>query len=131
MATSHITYGIGLMMAICSCGPLQAQDTDHGSAAPPHWTQLTDSVGQAIGLRQDQQAGWHERNAKWNKQYEALGNDAEHKNKHDYITLHSAREFDLKGFLTGGQYDKWQQLSRRSPHLEHGNPKGTNMPSDR
>lgn len=108
---------------------VQAQAKPDQEVPPPHWMQLTDSVGHAIGLREDQAQGWKDRNDRWNKKYTELGKDPEH--QPTYIKLHSAREFDLKGFLTGGQYDKWQQLSRRSPRLERGNPLGTNMPSDR
>ena len=86
-------------------------------------------MGHVIGLREDQQEGWKQRNESWNKQYEALGDEPE--SKPDYIKLHSAREFDLKGFLTGGQYDKWEELNHRSRRLFPNNPPGTNRPPDR
>lgn len=121
-------YALSLVAGLVIATGLQAQDKPTPEV-PPHWTQMTDSVGRVIGLREDQQQGWKERNDRWTKKYEALGKDPEH--KPTYIKLHSAREFDLKGFLTGGQYDKWKELNKRSPHLEHGNPPGTNMPPDR
>ena len=120
---------------LCAClismwSTLSAQDTlktpEH---TPPHWVAMNDSVGQVIGLRDDQQEGWHNRNARWTSKYKELGKDPEH--HPTYIRLHNAREFDLKGFLTGGQYDKWKELNKRSPRLEDNNPPGTNMPSDR
>lgn len=118
---------IGMLVLLSA--NLQAQDKPRHEVPPPHWMQLTDSVGRVVGLQEDQVKGWQERNERWNRKYEALGKDPEH--KPTYIKLHSAREFDLKGFLTGGQYDKWQQLNKRSPRLEVPNPPGTNMPSDR
>lgn len=90
---------------------------------------MSDSAGRVIGLREDQEQVWRERGARWEGKYEALGKDPEH--DPTYIKLHSAREFDLKGFLTRGQYDTWRQLNKRSPRLEHHNPPGTNMPPDR
>lgn len=90
---------------------------------------MSDSAGQVIGLREDQKKDWREKGTRWESKYEALGKDAEH--HPTYIKLHSAREFDLKGFLTGGQYDKWKELNKHSPRLEDNNPPGTNMPSDR
>lgn len=108
---------------------LFAQDTLPDPGAPPRWTELTDSVGRVIGLRQDQQAGWELLNAKWNERYKALGEQPEH--KPTYIKLHSAREFDLKGFLTGGQYDRWEELNHRSMRMFPDNPPGTNMPPDK
>ncbi|MGV9011615.1 MAG: hypothetical protein ACOH13_03375 [Flavobacteriales bacterium] len=127
MKTTTWLLCAGLLAASAS---VNAQDTSKTSMdAPPRWTALTDSVGQVIGLRQDQQEGWKTRNESWNSKYQALG---EHPENHPtYIKLHSAREFDLKGFLTGGQYDKWKELNKRSPRLEPNNPPGTNMPSDR
>lgn len=116
----------GLMLAGTG---VQAQEAKGRAKAPPQWMQLTDSVGHVIGLREDQQQGWKDRNAKWNAQYSALGEHPE--GRASYIKLHSAREFDLKGFLTGGQYDKWKELSKRSPRVESNNPPGTNMPSTR
>ncbi len=93
------------------------------------WISVTDSVGRAIGMNEDQVASWRERNGHWQYKYHALGKDPEH--HPGYITLHNARELDLKGFLTGGQYDKWRWMNKRSPRLEQGNPPGTNMPPDR
>lgn len=107
-----------------------AQDTPRSaSEKPPHWVAMTDSAGQVIGLREDQEQGWKERSQNWNTKYEALGKNPE--SHPTYIKLQNAREFDLKGFLTGGQYDKWRQLNKRSPRLEDNNPPGTDMPSDR
>ena len=118
-----------LLMGLLASSHLKAQDTAHAAEAPPHWIALTDSVGRVIGLREDQQAGWKERNDRWNKQYEALGSEPEH--QATYIKLHSAREFDLKRFLSFGQYDKWEELNSRSGRMFPNNPPGTNMPPDR
>lgn len=110
-------------------GELVAQDSLREPATPPHWEQLSDSAGHVVGLREDQAAGWRQRNEKWNKEYEALGKDPE--KKPEYIKLHSAREFDLKRFLSGDQYDRWRELNHRSWKLFPANPPGTNMPPDR
>lgn len=124
---------ISIFLFACLFGmwsTLSAQDTTRSSdAVPPHWVTMSDSAGHAIGLTEDQKQGWHERSTRWDSKYEALGKDPEH--HPTYIKLHSAREFDLKGFLTGGQYDKWEQLNKRSPRLEDNNPPGTNMPPQR
>lgn len=127
MKRAAILLYAGLMVA----GPsVNAQDTVRSTVeAPPHWTVLSDSIGQVIGLREDQEQGWSERNERWNSKYEALGKEPE--SHPTYIKLHSAREFDLKGFLTGRQYDKWKELNKRSPRIEDNNPPGTNMPPDR
>lgn len=125
MKTHVALFVVALMLA---CHGLFAQDK-MPTYIPPRWIQLTDSIGQVIGLREDQLQGWRKLNDKWSQQYGLLG---EHPTaKPTYIKLHGAREFDLKGFLTGGQYDKWEQLNKRSPRLEGGNPPGTDMPSDR
>ena len=120
---------------LCAClitiwSTLSAQEVDRTSdAKPPHWVTMNDSTAHAVGLREDQKQSWKEKSAAWDSKYEALGKEGEH--HPSYIKLHSARELDIKGFLTGGQYDKWKELNKRSPRLEDNNPPGTNMPSDR
>lgn len=94
------------------------------------WISVTDSVGRAIGMSEGQVASWRAHNEHWQRQYHELGTGPGH--HPGYLKLHSARELDLKGFLTGGQYDKWKELNRRSRHLGEGtNPPGTNMPPTR
>lgn len=90
---------------------------------------MNDSVGSVVGITPEQQAEWKARTERWEGKYKALGKEPE-KNP-TYIKLHSAREFDLRGFLTGGQYDKWKVLNKRSTRISDENPPGTNMPSDR
>lgn len=123
-------YGCWLVLAgLMIPQALLAQDASQTTTAPPQWVEMTDSVGHVIGLREDQQKGWKERNDKWNKEYEALSKGEE--DEPTYIKLHNAREFDLRGFLTGGQYDKWKVLNLRSVRLfGTDNPPGTNMPPD-
>ncbi|MBX2983996.1 MAG: hypothetical protein KF843_15075 [Flavobacteriales bacterium] len=109
---------------------LSAQDTTAVPiTSPPAWVSMSDSVGHLIGITPEQQEGWKARNARWDNKYKALGTEPE--KDPTYIKLHNAREFDLRGFLTGGQYDKWKVLNKRSPRLEPENPPGTNMPPDR
>jgi hypothetical protein len=67
--------------------------------------------------------------AKWDDQAGQAAQGESHQGH--AIKLHSAREFDLRAFLTGGQYDRWRVLNRRAPRLEDKNPPGTNMPRDR
>lgn len=127
MKPAAILLWAGLMLAGLA---VNAQDNERSTEdAPPHWMDLSDSVGKVIGLREDQKQGWKEHNERWNSKYEALGKEPE--NHPTYVRLHRAREFDLKGFLTAGQYDKWKELNKRSPRIEDNNPPGTNMPSDR
>ena len=90
---------------------------------------MNDSVGQVIGITHEQQDEWKTRNKRWESEYRALVKEPE-KNP-TYIQLHSAREFDLRGFLTASQYDKWKVLNKRSRHISDANPPGTNMPPDR
>ncbi len=112
---------------LCAClislwSTLSAQDTTRSpDATAPHWVAMSDSTGQAIGLREDQKQVWYEKGARWDSKYSTLGKDPVH--HPTYIRLHAAREFDLKGFLTGGQYEKWKELNKRSPR--------TNRPSGR
>jgi hypothetical protein len=119
-------------LALLTLSPLAANAQSGGqqTTKPQQWVQLTDSVGQVIGLREDQKAGWKALHEKWDKQ--AIPDSHDKAKHHDYIKLHNAREFDLKAFLTGGQYDRWRQLNKRSTGLgERENPPGTNMPPDR
>ncbi len=118
-----------LLAGVFAQGALSAQDNITDTITPPHWQELTDSIGRVVGLREDQAAGWKQRDEKWNKEYKALGNNPE--KKPDYIKLHNAREFDLKRFLSGDQYDRWRALNHRSWKLFPANPPGTNMPPDR
>ena len=90
---------------------------------------MTDSAGQVIGLRDDQKAGWKQRNDSYNAKYKALGKDPEH--KPTYMKLHSDRELDLRKFLSFGQYDRWADLNRRSGRMFPDNPPGTNEPPNR
>ena len=109
---------------------MNAQDTTTiQGTKPPAWTSMSDSVGQVIGITHEKQDEWKARNERWDSKYKALGKEPE---KHPtYVKLHSAREFDLRGFLTGGQFDKWKVLNKRSCRISDSNPPGTDMPSDR
>lgn len=126
MRSRSIPWLLLLMLCANRAG---AQETRQGPDVPRPWIQLTASVGRLIGLREDQQAGWKALHAKWDDQAGQATQDEGHQGR--AIKLHSAREFDLKAFLTGGQYDRWRALNRRAPRLEDKNPPGTNMPKDR
>jgi hypothetical protein len=117
-----------LLLVLCATRAV-AQEPQRGTDVPQPWIQLTDSVGRLIGLREDQQAGWKALHAKWDDQAGQAAQGESHQGH--AIKLHSAREFDLRAFLTGGQYDRWRVLNRRAPRLEDKNPPGTNMPRDR
>lgn len=128
----HVTMDLRIFFLSCMSGAamqvLAQQGVPHDHADGRHWISLTDSVGQVIGMSDQQRSEWKPRNAEWDRKFQALGAKPEHKS---YIKLHHARELDIRGFLTGGQYDKWKVLNRRSPRLEPGNPPGTNMPPTR
>ncbi len=118
------------VLLFSSSASLNAQDTTAiREADVPIWVPMNDSVALVIGITPEQQRDWKARNERWDSKYKALGKEPE-KNP-TYIKLHSAREFDLRGFLTGGQYDKWKVLNERSTRMSDVNPPGTNMPPDR
>lgn len=106
----------------------QDNATDTSSDAHPGWIELTDSVGQVIGLQEGQRDAWRTRNKEWQERYHALGEKPEESKS--YIKLHSARDFDLKRWLFPDQYDRWEALNHRSRHISTANPPGTNRPPD-
>ena len=123
------TATILCVLLLYASASLSAQDTTISHVDnPPAWIPMNDSIGSILGITADQQLEWKARNERWESKYEALGKEPE--KDPTYIKLHSAREFDLRGFLTGGQYDKWKVLNKRSRRISDANPPGTNMPSD-
>ncbi len=124
------TATILFVLLFCASTSMYAQDsTIFGIDSTPVWVPMNDSVGSVLGITADQQHEWNARNERWDSKYEALGKEPE--KSPNYIKLHSAREFDLRGFLTGGQYDKWKVLNKRSRRISDANPPGTNVRSDR
>lgn len=124
----HIPLAIALLASTVAVHA-QAKAKASPQKAPPQWISVTDSIGREIGMSDDQIFQWKIHNDEWEAKFKGLGGKAEL--KPTYIKLHSARELDLKGFLTAGQYDKWKELNRRSLRLERENPPGTNMPPTR
>ena len=124
------TATILCVLLFCASTGMNAQDSTVVQVdSLPAWIPMNDSIGSLLGITSEQQHEWKARSERWDSKYRALGKEPE--KDPTYIKLHSAREFDLRGFLTGGQYDRWKVLNKRSKRISDANPPGTNMPSDR
>jgi hypothetical protein len=128
MRTFSLILAAGLLTLSVNAQSTPQRDNTQNTQDPQGGTwkplMMDDNTARTLNLTPEQQQGWRERSALYERDYNGLQPGATNYDL-DRQRWYDRRNTDMKKFLTADQYKQWQQLDTR-PTTSTGTAPGSN-----